>query len=200
MYGSQYLLPRDSIGYQGISSLIWDGGDISKISEEQMSALMEWVNCGGRLFLFVGDNWQYMKGTELERAMGLQFVGSRLINLDNENDREDEQKKPVVVSIVEGLDGWKTLVTLENIPFIANKEIGMGRVYYLASRFTEDMPYQDVVINLVKNERAESVFCFARGNDCDEMLTSGMNQISKRFKIKLPPLKLVFFSCLPISS
>lgn len=203
-YGKSELLPEHTIGYEGVSALLWDGASVSSLTTKQLQSLNDWLYCGGIMFLFVGENWQYLKASPLEQIMNLRFTGSKL--LENKDSKSDTDR-PLVLSLTDELtQDWEVLHSIDGLPLLARKNLGLGKIYYCATRFTENTPHKEDIVKLVINERAENIFGFIHGDDPDITLTKQIGDLYQSFSIQLPPLKSIllflliyYFLIIPIN-
>lgn len=66
------LLPDLVQGYDLVAALIWDGGDLDPLADEQVVALRRYVEMGGTLVLCLGD-----RGDQLNLPPWNEFLGAR---------------------------------------------------------------------------------------------------------------------------
>jgi hypothetical protein len=62
-------------GLEAVDVITWDNADPSRVSPQQIAALVEWVHRGGRLLVTAGSNWQALAGSPLAEWMPVLIKG-----------------------------------------------------------------------------------------------------------------------------
>ncbi len=188
-YSKTLLLPRDAMGYDGVSAILWDGGDLTNLDHDQLDALFAWIRAGGVLFIFTGENWQFLKGTELEKVAGIELGGSKLIRGEEQN----SGATPFVLAQARLSNEWETLATLENLPYVARRCAGRGEMYFVACRYSPTIPLNEQVAEHVLSVNPGGIFGETYQEEVTESLWAELQSGSHNFQFKLPPYKGVIF-------
>ena len=68
-------LPQRAQGLEAADAIIWDNADPRKLSEQQINALVGWVQSGGRLVITAGTRWQALAESRLADALPVTITG-----------------------------------------------------------------------------------------------------------------------------
>jgi hypothetical protein len=129
-------LPAEPGAWDSLDVLVWHDADMNQLSAEQRAALRAWVGMGGQLVITAGPNWQRTTTAVLEMDMlpvtptGLESIADlpSLALFANELLR-DPGPYPVTTST---LNNGQSLIREGELPILAVREYGRGRVYFLA--------------------------------------------------------------------
>ncbi len=68
-------LPAQWHGLDAVDVVVWDDADPSSLSQQQVDALVHWVEAGGRLLITSGKNWQALAASPLAEALPVDIRG-----------------------------------------------------------------------------------------------------------------------------
>jgi hypothetical protein len=139
------FLPETWYGYDGVEMLIVQASAWKNLRERQYNALSEWLKGGGFLISAGGLNYGYFLKERTKRLLPIRILGLKRISELNSLERFCGQSltspDPFLLIKAE-IEDSKALITEGDIPVIIQKDIGRGRIIFLAfdhqeSPFTE---------------------------------------------------------------
>jgi len=68
-------LPSFAAGYDALDQIVWPAADPSRLSADQLRALLDWVADGGHLLVTVTDTWRAVAGSPLGEALPVMMAG-----------------------------------------------------------------------------------------------------------------------------
>ncbi len=70
-------LPRRWHGLASVDAILWDNADPSELSDQQIDALVGWVQAGGRLLITAGSNWSALSASRLAEILPAKLTEPR---------------------------------------------------------------------------------------------------------------------------
>jgi len=131
-YSTAEPLPDKWKGYDSVDVILL--GDISArtLSTAQRQAIIDWVYGGGRLIVSGGAHSQDLMGTFVEHILPVRIDGTRVLDSISSISPPFNGAQ-VVVASSELIDGSKAMAAeSDELPIIAEKELGHGKVLFLA--------------------------------------------------------------------
>lgn len=129
-------LPDQEQGWEAMDVLVISNMDTGMLSAEQKQAMKLWLAKGGKLFVTGGIHWQAtaagldgilpIKLTSTKNVAGL----SALATYAKDSTLAEQE---VVLATGEVAEGASVLVEQNGIPLLVEKQIGFGKVYFLAA-------------------------------------------------------------------
>jgi len=129
------LLPRTWYGFEGVGMILMEAAVLSALDQDQAAALAEWVRGGGFVVLCGGWRYEPLLGPQAQRLLpltvsGLEQVAS-LKSLAAFAGRPWTQPGPAPV-VRAAIQGAEPLAVEDGLPLILQKDLGYGRVIFLA--------------------------------------------------------------------
>ena len=140
LFTEKVLLPREVTGYQSISAVLWDGGDLTELDPERSLALRGWVFQGGTLIVAGGENAERIKQSFLHDILPVEVLGQ-----SSTEPTEDFRRAfgsapsfggPILISSARLRQHGRVLVGTTERPLIVEGKYGVGRVVFLAFSLT----------------------------------------------------------------
>jgi hypothetical protein len=129
-------LPERVEGWDTLDVLVVLGVDTGTLSQGQRQALTEWLMRGGRLLAVGGPKWQAMSAG-LDELLPVQVGSTKKIQdlsaLTEYARSENILEGETTLSVGSVRAGASVLVEQDGIPLIVERQIGFGRVIYLAA-------------------------------------------------------------------
>ncbi len=126
-------LPELGSAWKALDALILNNVDTGKLTPDQLQAMKDWLNTGGRLIVTGGPNWR-KTAANLSDLLPVTISGSAssydldsLSNLSNSPFSEG----PFVAAQAKVSDG-RVLLANDDIPLLVLRPYGMGQVDWLA--------------------------------------------------------------------
>ncbi|MCG8404872.1 MAG: hypothetical protein MI923_06715 [Phycisphaerales bacterium] len=69
-------LPTRWQGLESVDAIVWDDADPSVLTRQQVAAVIDWVNAGGRLLITSGKNWQNLVNSPLASVLPVTITGA----------------------------------------------------------------------------------------------------------------------------
>ncbi|MEO0602841.1 MAG: ABC transporter permease, partial [Myxococcota bacterium] len=69
------VLPSFAAGYDALDQVVWPSADPSRLSADQLEALLDWVADGGHLVVTITDTWRAVAASPLADALPLTLQG-----------------------------------------------------------------------------------------------------------------------------
>lgn len=126
-------LPTELVGWSSLDVLILNDVDSNELTATQQGVLRQWVNLGGQLVVTGGSNWQKTTSVFTD-WLPVTPTGSESVSdlpALAEQFGEFRDSGPYVVT-TSSLRAGALLLRQENLPLLAHRPQGMGRVYFLA--------------------------------------------------------------------
>ncbi|MFZ5909443.1 MAG: hypothetical protein ACOYYU_05460 [Chloroflexota bacterium] len=129
-------LPGQAQGWDALDALVVSGVDTGVLTAEQRQALELWLAGGGQLLAVGGPRWQVTLAG-LEEFLPVEVSGSRsvadLSALSSYFQGAETLETGAVLASGRMREGARALVWQEGVPLLAVREIGFGRVWFLAA-------------------------------------------------------------------
>ncbi len=143
-------LPRSWFGYDGVESVMLQGGVLKHLSKTQLHALSQWVQSGGFLLLTGDIDYSFFADEAMKNLIDIKVVG--LQRVTQLNALEEFSGAPFVAKdpfLILNTRVPRSLVLLEEgqIPLVVEKSLGSGKILFLAFDFQSSM-FQDWQGNL----------------------------------------------------
>jgi hypothetical protein len=139
LFTEKALLPREEIGYQSISTVLWDGGDLGELDPERSVALRGWVFQGGTLIVAAGENGERVKQSSLSEILPVEIAAGRPYDVAEDFrgtfGSAPATSGPIIVTSARLLRG-KVLVGTTERPLVVEGVYGVGRVVYVGFSLT----------------------------------------------------------------
>jgi hypothetical protein len=134
VYPHPQLLPDQWQGYDGVSALILHGVSLEQLSTRQHQALLKWIAQGGTLAVSGGPDYSLLRTPRLTNLLPATPIG--MVQMKEPASARDAFGTTLDISApfhVNRLPASATGITLRaaDIPLVAEKSIGRGRVIYL---------------------------------------------------------------------
>jgi len=134
LFTEKALLPREEIGYQSVSTVLWDGGDLGDLDPERSVALRGWVFQGGTLIVAAGENGERVRQSFLHEVLPVEIGPSRPYDVADDFRQTfgtaPATSGPIIVTSARLLRG-KVLVGTPDRPLAVEGPYGVGRVVYV---------------------------------------------------------------------
>ena len=128
-------LPEDWFGYDGVGLIVMGADAMGRLSARQIQALAQWVRQGGCLVSAGDANYGALEDRRLRPLLPLRVVGhtalTAVTSLEPFCGRSLTQREPFLV-LNARLEGSRTLVDENGIPIVAARNVGFGKVIFLA--------------------------------------------------------------------
>ena len=129
------FLPETWYGYDSVKLLVMGAATIRQLSERQFQALHRWLRQGGYLVMAGGLNYESLGEKRMQTLMPIKINGyQRLLglkSLEHFCGRLLAAAEPFLILDAEIADS--TILLQENdIPIIARKDLGFGRIIFLS--------------------------------------------------------------------
>ncbi len=129
------FLPETWCGYGGVKMLILDANDLANFRKRQFFALIDWIKKGGYLITTGGLNYGAFLKERTSRLLPVTIAGFKrffeLNSLEEFCGQRFTSTDPFLV-LEADIEESVTLVKENDIPIITQKDIGLGRVIFLA--------------------------------------------------------------------
>jgi len=132
---SPRLLPVTWYGFEGVEMVLLEPGALTALTPDQAAALAEWVRAGG--FVVLSGGWRYepLLSPQARRLLPISVQGiaqpSALKGLEAFGGRPWSGPGPVPV-VQASIQGAELLAFENGLPLILQKDVGYGRVVFLA--------------------------------------------------------------------
>ena len=146
-------LPEQGQGLEAVDAIVWDNADPSGLSEQQVAALIEWVNQGGRLLITAGTNSQALAHSALASALPVKIKAADQVREAQEftqivrrSDYEvvldrDYNKHPITRCRFDVLSGALPIPAECANPQIAWRKLsGRGEITFVGASLKELLP------------------------------------------------------------
>ncbi len=146
-------LPSRWEGLEAVDAIVWDNADPSELSQRQISALVAWVEGGGRLLLTAGSNWQALAESSLAQVLPVTITGADdvteaqeflpIVNNHEYNKRLDRHysKNPITRCRMSPLPGDLPIPADSPNPQIAHRRLlGRGSLIFVGASLRELLP------------------------------------------------------------
>jgi hypothetical protein len=129
-------LPDQPQGWDGLDVMVVASQDVGTFSAAQHQALRSWLTNGGRLLVIGGLKWQTTT-SGLEDVLPVAVDSTRNVGslsaLQAYSEAPISSVAPGVLAVGQLQPGAEVLLEQEGYPLIAQKQVGLGIVYYLAA-------------------------------------------------------------------
>jgi hypothetical protein len=126
-------LPADAPAWESLDMLVLNDVDTGTLSPDQLAALARWVDVGGHLVVTSGPNWR-STAAGLGDLLPVQVTGDASVyglSALDELAAATVGTGPFVVAQASLVDGT-ALISQDDLPLLARREVGVGRVDWLA--------------------------------------------------------------------
>lgn len=130
---------------KNFDAIVLDNFTTSKLSQEQLAALQDWVNQGGTLIVAGGPEWRRTLGPLSASLLPVTITGTDTLpggthllpvggptRNNTQNATPDTLNAPITISAATPQTGSATILANKNTPLIVEATHGQGQVYYLA--------------------------------------------------------------------
>ncbi len=135
-------IPSQGRALDALDALVVNSTDTSRLEEEQRQALRAWVTFGGHLVVTGGPNWQLTVGG-LAELLPVTVTGSQSLSdlsaLESFAGEAIQGSGPFLVSTAHAAmsrAGGQVLISQGQLPLLVRRNMGRGRVDYLALDLT----------------------------------------------------------------
>ena len=129
-------LPDRAQGWDALDALVISNVDTGTFTPEQKQALEMWLAKGGKLFVTGGGNWQRTTA-ELHDFLPLELNSTRNVTglsaLSAYIKDPSALEQNTILAVGQLQKGANVLVEQDGIPLLIEKQIGFGKVFYLAA-------------------------------------------------------------------
>jgi hypothetical protein len=154
-------LPERVEGWEALDVLAISGVDTGALNREQRSALREWLARGGKLLVVGGPKWQAVSAG-LDEVLPVQISATQKVGNLSALAYYLRTENPLVggASLSDGSvrEGANVLVEQDGIPLVVERQIGFGKVIYLAAdpalQPLSDWDEMDALYGLLLNPRS----------------------------------------------
>lgn len=190
-------LPVRWQGLEPVDAIVWDDADPSNLSQQQIEAIIKWVEGGGRLLLTAGPNWQGLAASTLASVLPVRIVGAGqeteaqefLDIVKNEEYRSylerQYNKRTITRCRVEPLAGALPVPAESEIPQIAYRRLlGRGVLTFVAAPLQQLLPppkHATALDELAPSEISQS-------QTLHQFMEVGCEEIVARNFLALPPV------------
>lgn len=130
-------LPEREEGWEALDALILSGVDTGVLNQAQRSALSAWVSRGGILLVAGGPKWQAVSAGLDSDLIPVQVHSTQKVQalsaLSQYLRRQDALSGEATLSVGTVQEGAEVLIWQGEIPLLVEKQIGFGKVLYLAA-------------------------------------------------------------------
>lgn len=147
-HGPPTMIPNLSLGLESVDLIVWDDADPTGLTEAQLTALVQWVEKGGRLFLAAGRT-----ADTLSQSARLDPLLPVTIGQVSAHKRLPDVRRRLLLAGDRAVTGAPVTVaacTLREGPevqerlrdevagtFLASRRVGMGEVVFIAASLNE---------------------------------------------------------------
>ena len=129
------FLPETWYGFDAVKMLILDASGLRHLRERQFNALTEWVERGGYLVTAGSLNYGYLLEERTRRLLPVNILGFRRIfelnSLEGFCGQRLTSTDPFLI-LKADIEDSVALLKEDDVPVITQKEIGLGKVIFLA--------------------------------------------------------------------
>lgn len=142
-------IPTVSDALKNFDMIMLDGFTTSSLSKEQITALHDWVNEGGKLLEIGGPTWRSTLTPLPTNLLPVTLTGSDVIPANTHllplhgiskgkakpaqsSDMSDTVSSPILISTSTANAKSTTLLSSNGVPLIVQKQLGQGQIYYFA--------------------------------------------------------------------
>lgn len=129
-------LPDRPQGWQALDALIVSGVDTAQLTEAQRDSLAVWLSNGGRLLAVGGPKWELMAAglkdllpLDIKSVQNVENLSALPAYYQDESPLEEE----AVIAIGSLTENARVLIEQDGLPLVVEKEVGFGKVIYLAA-------------------------------------------------------------------
>jgi hypothetical protein len=137
------FLPEVWYGYDGAGLIILPAGILNALREKQFNALQEWIEHGGYLVTAGDLHYGVFNEDNTRQLLGARITGfeklSALPGLKSFCGQGLTSRDPFLI-LKTDMPGAASLLTEKGLPLILQKEIGLGRIIFLAFDY-ENPPF-----------------------------------------------------------
>ncbi|MBF0280599.1 MAG: hypothetical protein HQM13_22585 [SAR324 cluster bacterium] len=135
-------LPESWFGYDGVDSVVLQDSVLKNLNKPQLEALAQWIQNGGFLILSGGINYSIFADEKIKNLVSIEVLGlkrvSRLDALQEFSGHAFESKSPFLI-LETRIPGSQPLLTENEIPLVAEKTSGAGRILFLSFDFQSSL-------------------------------------------------------------
>jgi len=129
-------LPDRAQGWDALDALVISNVDTGTLTAEQKKSLELWLANGGKLFVTGGLHWQ-MTTAGLKGFLPIELTSTKKVaNLSALSAYIKDpslMEQETILALGKLRDGANVLIEQDNIPLLVEKQIGFGKIFYLAA-------------------------------------------------------------------